>query len=221
MRDHGTRKESKLATKKKQVSPPDKAKPDTPQISAQDRAGVALRPTLNAAAVIQAFGQSPFGELEFGALADQLRESLVSIENNDVSRCEAMLFSQANALQSIFTNLARRAVNQEYLKQYQCYMAIALKAQNQCRMTLETLSLIKNPPVFARQANIAHGPQQVNNGTPPPAPSPPRAENSQSEQNKLLEVTDGERLDTTTAGAAGTGDSAMATVETLDRPAQR
>jgi hypothetical protein len=136
-----------------------------------------------------------------------------------MSRCEAMLFSQANALQSIFTSLARRAVCQEYLKQYQCYMAIALKAQNQCRMTLETLSLIKNPPVFARQANIAHGPQQVNNGTPPPAPA--REENSQSEQNKLLEVTHGERLDTTTSRTAGTGDTAMATVETLDRPAQR
>jgi hypothetical protein len=42
------------------------------------------------------------------------------------------------------------------------------KAQNQCRMTLETLSTIKNPPVvYAKQANIAHGPQQVNNGTAP------------------------------------------------------
>jgi hypothetical protein len=32
------------------------------------------------------------------------------------------------------------------------------------RMTLESLATIKNPPVvYARQANIAHGPQQVNN----------------------------------------------------------
>ena len=40
-------------------------------------------------------------------------------------------------------------------------MRMALKAQNQCRMTLETLATIKNPPVvFAKQANTAQGPQQ-------------------------------------------------------------
>jgi len=45
------------------------------------------------------------------------------------------------------------------------YLRLALKAQSQCRTTLETLAVIKNPaPVaFVRQANIAHGPQQVNN----------------------------------------------------------
>jgi hypothetical protein len=37
------------------------------------------------------------------------------------------------------------------------------RAGHQCRATVETLALSKNPPVFARQANIAHGPQQVNN----------------------------------------------------------
>ena len=38
-------------------------------------------------------------------------------------------------------------------------MKLALKAQNQCRMTLETLAAIKNPPViYARQANFANGP---------------------------------------------------------------
>jgi hypothetical protein len=43
-------------------------------------------------------------------------------------------------------------------------MRYGLRAQAQCRATLETLAAIKNPPtVFARQANIANGPQQVNN----------------------------------------------------------
>jgi hypothetical protein len=38
-------------------------------------------------------------------------------------------------------------------------MHLALKAQGQCRATLETLATIKSPPmVIARQANIAHGP---------------------------------------------------------------
>ena len=52
----------------------------------------------------------------------------------------------------------------EYVDHLDRYMRLALKAQGQCRATLETLATIKNPPVvFARQANIAQGPQQVNN----------------------------------------------------------
>ena len=53
-------------------------------------------------------------------------------------------------------------------------MRMAMKAQNQCRMTLETLATIKNPPVvFARQANINNGgQQQVNNGVKPAAALP-------------------------------------------------
>jgi hypothetical protein len=35
-------------------------------------------------------------------------------------------------------------------------MRLALRAQGQCRATLETLAVMKSPPtVFARQANIA------------------------------------------------------------------
>jgi hypothetical protein len=58
------------------------------------------------------------------------------------------------------------------MKNCEIYLRLALKAQNQCRMTLETLATIKNPPaVFAKQANIAHGPQQVNNGAETLAPA--------------------------------------------------
>jgi hypothetical protein len=48
-------------------------------------------------------------------------------------------------------------------------MRMAMRAQNQCRMTLETLATIKNPPVvYAKQANINNGgQQQVNNGVEP------------------------------------------------------
>jgi len=53
-----------------------------------------------------------------------------------------------------------------------------LKAQSQCRATLEALAAIKNPPiVYARQANIAAGPQQVNNGVPGPVRADARAGN--------------------------------------------
>ncbi len=92
-------------------------------------------------------------------------------------------------------------------------MRLALKAQSQCRATLETLATIKNPPVvFARQANIANGPQQVNNGTAAPA----RAENATITPNGLLETHPVTRLDTGTAGTAGGGDPALAAVGAID-----
>jgi hypothetical protein len=70
-------------------------------------------------------------------------------------------------------NLARRATKQEYMKNWEGYLRMALKAQNQCRMTLETLATIKNPPVFTKQANINNGgQQQVNNGAEPVAVLP-------------------------------------------------
>jgi hypothetical protein len=84
------------------------------------------------------------------------------------------------------------------------YLRLALKAQGQCRATLETLAMIKNPhPVaFVRQANIAHGPQQVNNGLAEPG-EPSRAGKTKNQQNKLLEVQSGERLDTEAKCATG------------------
>jgi hypothetical protein len=72
---------------------------------------------------------------------------------------------QAHTLNAIFNDLARKAAKSEYINQMESHLRLALKAQGQCRATLETLAAIKNPqPVaFVRQANIAHGPQQVNN----------------------------------------------------------
>ena len=103
-------------------------------------------------------------------------------------------------------------------------MRLALKAQGQSRATFETLAAIKNPPaaVFAQQANIAHGPQQVNNGVPTQtATTGADACNPQRERNELLEHQDGRRLDIGTAGAPGASGAAMATVGALDWPAQR
>jgi hypothetical protein len=58
-------------------------------------------------------------------------------------------------------------------------MRLALKAQRQCRATIETLVMAKNPaPVtFVKQANVAHGPQQVNNGPPAEASRARESEN--------------------------------------------
>ncbi|WP_347814169.1 hypothetical protein [Paraburkholderia sp. BL10I2N1] len=133
-----------------------------------------------------------------------------------------MLATQANTLDMIFNHLAHKAAYSEYLNQFQAHLTLALKAQAQCRATLEALAEIKNPRplAFVKQANIANGPQQVNNGTPAAtqggnAPPEPHARGKNGETaNKLLESNDGERMDAGTAGATGRSNPALETVGT-------
>ncbi len=56
--------------------------------------------------------------------------------------------TQATVLNGIFADLVcRSSMNRSegYFDASQVYMKLAFKAQNQCRMTLETLGTIKNP----------------------------------------------------------------------------
>ena len=128
-----------------------------------------------------------------------------------------MLTTQAHTLDAIFNNLARRAINAEYMDNLDRYLKLALRAQSQSRATWEALATIKNPPVmgYVRQANIAHGPQQVNKATAAPT-SAPRVEENPNLQNKLLEEKDGERLEPRTTSTPGQADPAMATVGEID-----
>lgn len=82
---------------------------------------------------------------------------------------------------------------------------------------LSRLAIIKSPPEmgYVRQANIAHGPQQVNNAQSSTSQAS-RTQEIQNLQNKLLEKKDGERLDTRASGTASRGNPAMAPVGEVD-----
>lgn len=112
-------------------------------------------------------------------------------------------------------------MKQEYLRNYETYLRLALKAQSQCRATLETLANVKNPrPIaFVQQANITNGPQQVNNGIPPTVTlgTDARAGKNESEPNKLLEKQHAERMDTRTQRTSGAPDSGLETVGSIHR----
>ena len=155
-------------------------KRDPNQITAPRRPGedqavaiarTALRPTVQAAATLKDYGKA-YGDLDLGGLIESLTEQTQASINGDLGRAEAMLTTQAHTLDAIFHNLARRAALNmgEYLPACQTYLKLALRAQSQCRATWEALVAIKNPPVmgYVRQANIAHGPQQVNNASAAP-----------------------------------------------------
>jgi hypothetical protein len=117
------------------------------------------------------------------ALTDRVRA-------NNLGDLEAMLGAQAVSLNAIFTFLVVQAKLNltHYPDAMERCLRLAFKAQAQCSTTVERLAVIKNPAgaVFAKQANIAHGPQQVNNTL-----HVARAGESESAPNELL-TPDGE-----------------------------
>lgn len=178
-----------------------------------------LRPTVHAASLVRDYNKhSDESGPDINALVAELTVQTEVASGGDLRRAEAMLLAQAHSLDAIFGNLARRAAANagKYMGAFETYLRLGLKAQSQCRATLETLAVIKNPPnvAFVQQANIAHGPQQVNNG-PAPAGDLSRAGESENQQSKLLEAQHGERLDTGKTGTASAANPLLETVEAI------
>lgn len=146
-------------------------------------ASYAIDPAYNGTVTVKTFARRTWdaNQLHLTELAAALDEQAKAAKAGDLSQGEGMLMVQAHSLDAIFNNLAQRAATAEYMPQLEQYMRLALKAQGQCRATLESLAAIKNPPiVYAKQANVTTGPQQVNNGIPAP-----RAREIENEQTQL------------------------------------
>jgi hypothetical protein len=183
-------------------------------------AAIATGPETAAARVIQAAERKTSLEdyLDVQALAATLRDQAAAVRGGSLGQAETILINQAAALQSLFARLVERGMGSDSVPGFEANMRMALRAQAQCRATLETLAEIKNPPVvYARQANVTTGPQQVNNGLP--AYPSPRARDSVPPPDKLLEEIDGQRLDTRAPCTPGAIDPHLAAVGAIDRPA--
>lgn len=150
--------------------------------------------------------------LELTDLVTEMRKAGDEAVAGDLGRVERMLTNQLLTLDLLFNNLAQRSGRQDSFKGIEVLMRLALKAQAQSRATAETLSIIKNPMPYIKQANIAHGHQQVNNTQPPTG-----AENFQSAQNKLLEVDNGNVLDFGAQTAPGRTDQKLEAVGAVHR----
>ena len=128
-------------------------------------AALAVSPSLSAQRVIEA--SQPPGireELDTPSLIDELVEQARRLGEGDTSQPEAMLINEAVALQSLFAGLTERALTQPMSPHFQELMRLGLKAQSQCRSTLQALGALKAPPsIYAQQANVTSGPQQINN----------------------------------------------------------
>ncbi len=193
-----------------------KAKPNEMIVACKDGEDVNLAttrllmsPGLSNSYVATKFAKAQFGkEVDLVSAVEVLSEVTKRVKSNDLSDVEATLVCQASTLNSMFCELSRRAANNmgEYIEASERYMRMALKAQNQCRMTLETLSNIKNPPIiYAKQANISNGPQQVNNH--------PHAGENKNQPIKVLKQSHEQRMDVGTQSQSIDGNSELETVD--------
>lgn len=165
----------------------------------------------------------PFGDdVELTECLKAIQATSSRVNAGDLSDAEALLTAQSSALNAVFvryTLLAQLNLG-HYPEAVERYMRLALKAQGQCRATIETLAAIKNPPtVFTRQANIAHGPQQVNNGVPLAwSDRHARGQNVETQKIEQLEGHE-ERVDARTSGTPSEAHTHVEAVGTLNRPA--
>jgi hypothetical protein len=182
------------------------------------------------AVVTWEFSKHLHSTLDVGEMLIALERSCEAVSGGELRPSEKLLASQAVALNAIFTrfswlshiNLTKKSGPN--LDAVERLLRLALRAQGQCRATLETLALIKNPPIFARQANIANGPQQVNNAAVVPIGdgSRVRAGSLGSWPIEQLEAAnDVERVDAGATSAAVESDSRMAALAVVNRPKDR
>ena len=104
------------------------------------------------------FGKNDFGEdIEFDvkASAELMEAAVDKVKEGDLSGLEEMLTCQAYSLQTIFATMFFKASNVTNADHIDLLSKIGLKAQNQCRATIATLSEMKNPKrsTFIKQQN--------------------------------------------------------------------
>lgn len=157
----------------------------------QSLARAALNPLLHSSLTVRDY--SPFGQDDdINDLVDAFEGQVNQIANGDFRNLEGMLLAQVHTLHTISNHLFRRAVMTEYSSCMEMFLKLGLKAQNQSKLTCEALANIKAPKSYL--TNIGHN-QQINIG-----------------QSKLMEKTDGERLDFGKAATPIRGDTTLETV---------
>ncbi len=150
------------------------------------------RPEVQASLTIQKL--HPINDVN--ALTKILRQQTADVIGGNMTRAEAMLLSQAHTLDALFNNLVMKGLDQTHMPHYESFLRLAYKAQSQCRSTLQALSDIKNPSVvYAKQANITSGNQQINNGL-----TAPRTQENKNNSNELLTEIPNATLDTRRTG---------------------
>jgi hypothetical protein len=179
-------------------------------------AQAALSPEMANASTTADYSQGIFPDICLQDCIEVMQADIKTVNGGNLDKLEGMLTAQAEALNAIFNNFAKRAIHSTLMPQLEIYTRLAMKAQAQCRSTVEAIAEIKYPKsaTFIKQANIAQQ-QQVNNGQGK-APAHAR-EKDITPTNELLTESAHAALDTGRAGAAGRLNSQLEAVGAIDR----
>nr|WP_315482162.1 hypothetical protein [uncultured Undibacterium sp.] len=95
----------------------------------------------------KSFSKGAFGEIDLTETVGVMRELTKQVNNGSLTELENTLTAQATTLNVIFNALAQRAALNmgEHMGACETYLRMALKAQAQCRATIETLAEVKYP----------------------------------------------------------------------------
>jgi len=151
-----------------------------------------LEPKTLGAFALDANTASVIEQVEFEYAREVIGNHIKEIKRGDLSKLEEMLYSQAIALNMMFTSLSRRASNQSNIDIRVAITNLSLKSQNQSRSAIQTLLNLKQPNQTAfikQQTNVANGHQQINNGVAQSSP-----EKFTNGTNELLEEKHGKWL---------------------------
>jgi len=106
-------------------------------------ARVVMQPQARNGNIVGVFGGRDFGgqQPDIADAVEIMAEACKKVRDDDLSDQRDILTSQAMALDALFTSMvSRSAANMgEYVNAADRYMRLALKAQTQCRATIETL----------------------------------------------------------------------------------
>lgn len=181
-------------------------------------AKVTLAPQYNAVKAVKLVDSKNISRpADITSLANELSKQIEKVNKGNMERPESLLVSQAHTLDALFSALLQKSFHNmgTHIDAMECYMRLALKAQNQCQATIRTLGELKNPKqlAFIKQANVSHGHQQINNGDN----ASPRVENNQNTPNKLLSENSLNDLDTRTQSEAVPNDSQLEAMGEINR----
>jgi hypothetical protein len=187
------------------------------------KAEMALGPELANASTFVDFTKNIFPDISLQECIEVMRADIKAVNGGNLDKLEGMLTAQAEALNAMFNQMAKKSIHAEYLPQMETFMRMALKAQSQCRTTVETIAEIKFPKsaTFIRQANIANQ-QQVNNGhSETNTRTHAQAGKVIDSSTELLNEVNHAALDTGRTAAAIGLDKGLAALEAVDRTKDR
>ncbi|WP_158241528.1 hypothetical protein [Novosphingobium sp. TH158] len=140
----------------------------TGESEAETMARVFTGPTIRHGSVASSFIGKMFGQLPGQPQFDDYGRAIATrtdkAKSGDLAAASEMLMAQAISLDAMFTELARRcAMNMgDYIHASERYGRLALKAQSNCRATLEALAKLHQPRIqTVRHVHVNEGGQAV------------------------------------------------------------